>query len=216
MSASATLDIPFPSEKVKSADSQYAIPANPAVWLAYPSMKGLGDLPSTITRSELVKTCKKIDFSDDEQLRLLFVKTMMWGSGTRNGRGPRNTHKALDTPTTLSVLREAQELVAAGELAQAYQLHRRVPGVGPAFFTKWLWLMGASLERPKGTPQPLILDSRVWAALADLGWNSQKAADGSRNWGNRYEAYLLACAIWAKQHKKKPEDIEYSLFSWTD
>ena len=216
MSASATLDIPFPSEKVKSANTQYAIRTNPATWLAYCSMEKLEELPSTITREELVKACKKLDFSDDKQLSLLFVKTMMWGSGTRNGRGPRNTHKALKTPTTLSVLREAQELVAAGELARAYQLHRRVPGVGPAFFTKWLWLMGASLERPKGTPQPLILDSRVWAALADLGWNSQKAADGSRHWGNRYEAYLLACAIWAKQHKKKPEDIEFSLFSWTD
>lgn len=65
----------------------------------------------------------------------------------------------------------------------------------------------------------LVLDSRVWVGLRELKWDSQQAADSTR-WGDRYVAYLKACAAWASQHQSElpegtmPEDIEYSLFMW--
>lgn len=66
---------------------------------------------------------------------------------------------------------------------------------------------------------PLVLDSRVWNGLGELRWDSQRAADSNR-WGDRYVAYVKACAAWASQLQRelpegtKSEDIEYSLFMW--
>ncbi len=80
----------------------------------------------------------------------LFTATMIWGSGTRNGRGPRNTCRALRAPSLAATLQRSAALVTHEDFASAY-VAARLPGVGPAFFTKWLWAVGLARPRPAGT-----------------------------------------------------------------
>ncbi|MFA5566518.1 MAG: hypothetical protein WC184_10885 [Acidimicrobiia bacterium] len=203
-----TMGVEFRFPVLRGAD-QLPVKTNPATWQKYETMRDFGDLPKLISRDDLrQERASAGSLGDDEVLRRLFVMTMMWGSGTRNGRGPRNCDKALASKP-LPVLRESAALVADGDLSAAYMLHKKLPGVGPAFFTKWLWLVGSNQDQQ---PQPLILDSLVWKSLAELGWDSREAS-GSRLWAKRYVAYLNACRVWAKDNNTTPEDIEYTLFA---
>lgn len=211
-----TLGIAFPTSKLRSAQAQSAVTVNPQVWSNYPAMAD-AELPRSILRSDLTDLATATDWDSDAQIRRLFVMTMAWGSGTTNGRGPRYTQAALSSETSaLEALRDARELVRDGKIAEAYECAERIHGVGPPFLTKWLWVVGTTLTT---FPTPLILDSRVWKGLGDLGWDSRRAAN-SRRWGERYVAYLNACAVWAERSREAvpsgvhPEDIEYSLFMW--
>lgn len=120
-----------------------------------------------ISRSQLREMAAGSEARDEDAQLRLFTAVMIWGSGTSNGRGPRNLAKALDHGPG-AVLRASAELVDAGELAEAYRRFR-LPGVGPAFATKWLWAVGTRRTTP---PRPLILDSLVWKSLGALGWDS--------------------------------------------
>ena len=205
---------PFPQDWLRHARGQSTVKTNPATWTKYPTMSGL-DLPGSIDRDELVADCRRLgDFMDDEALELLFVKTMMWGSGTTNGRGPRYTDQALSQKGTLEVLRRVRQQLDDGDTSTAYYAHQEIPGIGPSFHTKWLWVVGTAAGT---TPQPLILDLNVWNALSELDWNSAAAA-GTRRWGHRYAPYLQACHAWAEQATNagkvaySAQDIEYPLF----
>jgi len=212
-----TLGIAFPVEKLRSAETQLAVTVNPDVWSNYPSMSNVS-LPPSILRSDLSDLAAKTDWGSDQQVRKLFVMTMAWGSGTTNGRGPRYTEAALSSQEkpALAALRDARNLLHEGRTPEAYECAWRIDGVGPPFLTKWLWVVGTTVETAW---PPLILDSRVWNGLGGLTWDSHRAAK-SRRWGDRYVAYLKACAAWATAFRStlpggtKPEDIEYSLFMW--
>lgn len=174
-------------------------------------MRDLANLPDQIRRSDLVEAAQRLHWQqpDPAEVRRLFVLTMMWGSGTTNGRGPRNTQSALATANSIDTLIEVHSALQGGEIPRAYDLHRKLRGLGPSFHTKWLWLMG----RVTGTtPQSLILDARVWATLSRLEWSSLMASGGDRRWGQRYVAYLRACELWARDAGVDAEDIEYTLF----
>jgi len=214
----STLGITFPKTKLRSATTQLSANVNPGVWSKYRSMADV-PLPASIHRSDLAKLAAKTDWQNDDQVRKLFVMTMAWGSGTTNGRGPRYTEAALSSveKPALAALREARNLLQASDIAGAYDCAWQLDGVGPPFLTKWLWVVGTTVKTPW---TPLILDSRVWKGLRALKWDSQRAANSNR-WGDRYVAYLKACAAWASPLREelpeetKPEDIEYSLFMWT-
>ncbi|WP_425320177.1 hypothetical protein [Mycobacterium fragae] len=213
-----TLGITFPARKLRSATTQLSTTVNPAVWSRYCSMSDV-PVPAAIHRSDLARLAAKTDWQSDDDVRKLFVMTMAWGSGTTNGRGPRYTEAALSSAEkpALAALREARSRLRSGEIAAAYDCADRLEGVGPAFLTKWLWVVGTTV---KTDWTPLILDSRVWGGLRGLKWDSRKAAK-SRRWGDRYVTYLQACTAWASQLDKvhggtTPEDIEYSLFMWNE
>lgn len=96
-----------------------------------------------------------------DALNQLFVATMMWGSGTTNGRGPRRTAQALSDPSLTDTLLATRDAVHNGDLSAAHRGFR-VSGVGESFFTKWFW--AASLNSPT-VFRPLILDDRVRATM---------------------------------------------------
>ena len=183
----------------------------PSTWLADRYVGVIhGPLPDAISRSDLVTAIGETDWQIDADVSRVFVLVMMWGSGTRNGRGPRYTATALRSPHAVDHLRHARHLLEQGDIPAAYDVHRNVEGLGPAFHTKWLWLVG----RAAGTrPQPLILDARVWASLSELRWSSLAAAGGDRRGGHRYLAYLQACERWAQRHGCSPEDVEHTLWA---
>ncbi len=133
-----------------------------------------------ITRASLVTLAG--DTADEANVAL-FVATQMWGSGTTNGRGPRFTHAALTDPRLTDTLSATRELARAGELAGAYRAFR-LSGVGPSFFTKWLWSSTLDIDPQR---RPLILDVRVIESINALGWELRRAA---RRWADRYEAYV--------------------------
>lgn len=164
---------------------------------------------ASVDRSCLAELASQLGTDHADGHVRLFTATMIWGSGTRNGRGPRNTCRALRAPSLAATLRLSAALVTHEDFASAY-VAARLPGVGPAFFTKWLWAVGLARPRP---PRPLILDSLVWASLARLGWNSRDAA-GSSRWADRYVAYVSTMHRWATQlDAKLPADrLEYFRF----
>jgi hypothetical protein len=203
-----TLGIEF--DVTGRVDDQAPVPVRPNTWAAYPEIESVPDLPTEITRDDLVRAAGTVDWTspDPSLARRAFVLTMMWGSGTRNGRGPRNTEKALSSYGWLDALAAPHQPLCDGSVGETYLGYRDLPGVGPAFFTKWLWVLG---RLTKSSPQPLILDARVWSSLRRIGWDSREAA-GSRRWSKRYPAYLLASAEWADAAACEPEDVEYTLY----
>jgi hypothetical protein len=145
-----------------------------------------------VNRRDLVDLSRAVDERQSDSLLRSFVATMLWGSGTTNGRGPRYTCAALEDDRLIPSLVRTRQLILDGDAGGAYSsfLSR---GIGPAFFTKWFWVAG--LDRGLD-PTPLILDARVWASLGALGWDSREAA-GSRRWPQRYVAYLQSMERWA-------------------
>lgn len=168
-----------------------------------------------IRRCDLRRLSRQADSFDQQALIRLFVAVMIWGSGRTNGRGPRYTSQALRDPGLIDALSSSAAAARAGQPQRAYALCK-VRGVGPAFLTKWLWGTCLAVDV---TPTPLILDSRVWAGLRELGWDSREAA-GSRRRADRYRAYLLTLGRWADgvaQHTGSAvsaEVMEWCLFRW--
>lgn len=145
------------------------------------------------------------DDSDDARVRLLFA-TMLWGSGTSNGRGPRYAAAALSDDRLVGVLRETAELVRSGDLAQAHRRFR-VHGIGPSFLTKWFWALGLSTD---ARPRPLILDSIVAGTLADLSLRPWPLYGGGAP--GRYVDYVRLLDEWSNKLPVSAEGIEQVLF----
>ena len=200
----ATLDI-------QKSSNQRAVRINPEVWTSYDAISAVLPEPAgSYSRTDLKKLVSHAFSENDRHLiSELFVKTMMWGSGTTNGRGPRYTSKALVAGKPVEVLIKVRELLLSSQISEAYDLHHEIPGVGPSFHTKFLWVVGSDIPYLK--PRPLILDDLVWKGLKAIGWSSIKAAGTIRR-GKRYVAYLEACEQWASEEDWQPEDVEYSLY----
>ena len=198
--------------EILSAKRQESVKINRDVWTKYEVISEVLHQPmSSYSRADLKELVSPAFREDNPQLiKELFVKTMMWGSGTTNGRGPRYTSKALKEGELVDVLIKVRELLLSSQISKAYDLHRRIPGVGPSFHTKLLWVIGSDVKNL--SPRPLILDDVVWKGLKAIGWSSRKAA-GTIRLGKRYEAYLKECEEWATEKKCTAEDIEYSLFT---
>lgn len=170
-----------------------------------------------ITRTSLVELAGN-GTTDDANVAL-FVATQIWGSGTTNGRGPRFTHAALTDPRLTDTLAATRKLSREGDLAGAYRTFH-VSGVGPSFFTKWLWSSTLDIDPPR---RPLILDVRVIQSLNALGWRLSQAA-GRR--ADRYAAYVdyahdIAAATPAVASAEHVEAMlfergEHSLSNWLD
>ena len=191
--------------------TQKAVNINPAVWMDYEAIsRVIPHLGTSINREELRSLARSAFDVNGGLLSELFVKTMMWGSGTTNGRGPRNTNKALVEGNPHDVLIDMHRYMRTSDIESAYYLYRRLPGVGPSFHTKLLWVVGSTISELK--PRPLILDELVWLGLKEIQWNSVRAS-GSVRRGARYVAYLNECKRLSENFSCGQEDIEFSLFA---
>ena len=116
------------------AQEQSPVRVNPETWARYPAIAGLGAIPQEIRRTDLAERAGRIswDAPHHDEVARLFVLTMAWGSGVTNGRGPRYTGAALAAgASTIDTLVHTRALIAEGDVAGAYRLHRRLPGVRP-------------------------------------------------------------------------------------
>lgn len=189
----------------------------------FPSLFG-----QRLTRANLFdlgRTATRPDSTDDQVLALLW-HVLAWGTGP----GQRGNIRRIESFAHSSgrvrnteLLRQAAQLARSGEPAAAYRtLIRRgggqIPGLGPAFFTKYLYFASESTEGVRA----LILDARVAGALARAGWSSlpRQAGGGySYNWYTAtYGSYCDLLHAWAAVESEKrdteiyPDEIERALF----
>ncbi|MFK0025691.1 hypothetical protein [Streptomyces sp. NPDC090798] len=172
-----------------------------------------------------------------EAFREALVATYVWGKGKRGtpgGSGPATLHTILAFDGLDAALATAVTALREHGSPQAYAaLHRQVPGLGPSFFTKFLYFTGIAIPPAHG-PQPLILDRvlsrRLRQLAAAVGRESGHDVDGSiaawvwsdGNWSpHRYEVYLSFVHAAASQLAASdrwpsgtaPDLLEYALFT---
>jgi hypothetical protein len=183
-----------------------------------------------LTRQELFTLASKVsDASSDEVVLTLLLHVLAWGSGlSRRNNGVRiSSLVASDTRAEhVVLLRAALQYARDGDVAEAYAcLIRRgggaIPGLGPAFFTKYLYFAGAG--RP--LHPCLILDARVAASLYSAGWETLPRSRSRTGWSysaNWYTAtYVGYCQLlsrWAEEESRNAsfsvaaDEIERALF----
>ncbi|MFD3456992.1 hypothetical protein ACFWVC_33055 [Streptomyces sp. NPDC058691] len=164
------------------------------------------------------------------------VVTYVWGKGKRGspgGSGPATLQQILAAEGLDAALASAVTALREHGAAAAYaSLHRRVPGYGPSFFTKFLYFAGTTVK-PASGPAPLILDRVLARRLRSLataaGQETGHDPDGSvagwvwrdRDWSpHRYEVYLSFLHAAARQiaatkdwpSSASPDLLECALF----
>ncbi|MEV4947856.1 hypothetical protein [Streptomyces sp. NPDC053755] len=171
------------------------------------------------------------------------VVTYVWGKGKRGspgGSGPATLRRILaasDLEAVLARTEAVTTLRGAGAEAAYAELLGRIRGLGPSFFTKFLYFAGASVP-PAAGPRPLILDRVLARRLRSLaqavGQETGHDPDGSiARWvwreggwsAHRYGVYCSfmqaaaeqAAASGALPSRAAPDLLEYALFnvSWT-
>ncbi len=155
--------------------------------------------------------------SDDKALLQLWLSTMIWGNA-RTNNAPEKIAGILSRYSSFnqfskrltSGLLEVDNDDLEGAYVSCYRGCGQIPGIGPSFFTKWLWAL--SLGTGKLTVQPCIKDFRVDSARKQLGsdWLLQ-----SRGSAKRYIEYceLLQAVAAAMGHGWSAEKLEYLLYS---
>ncbi|PPS90279.1 hypothetical protein BZZ08_00981 [Streptomyces sp. MH60] len=118
------------------------------------------DESASVSRAEVVAAVRAAERS--ESWAKAFVATQVWGYGG-SGYGPYRTRQVLAQPNAEAVLTEAVSLLVDEGAVAAYELLNTLHGLGPSFFTKFLYFAGLALPEVKG-PRPLILD-RVLAGV---------------------------------------------------
>ncbi|MFF3547501.1 hypothetical protein ACFYXD_37430 [Streptomyces platensis] len=141
-----------------------------------------------------------------EAFREALVATYVWGKGKRGtplGSGPATLRRVLAADSLDAALACAVTSLCEQGAGAAYAaLHRKVPGFGPSFFTKFLYFAGKT-ARPAHGPEPLILDGflslRLRSLASAVGRETGHDTDGSVaawvwadwNWSpHRYKVYL--------------------------
>lgn len=133
--------------------------------------------------------------TDEEVLRLLW-HVLAWGSGPNF----RQNHKRMDSftrPGAVDLLRTAGALSRtdpAGAYEHLIRAEGMINGLGPSFFTKYLYFVGAGqIDHPSA-----ILDANVATALNRCGWAS--LSPGWARWHtNTYASYCQLLARWANK-----------------
>jgi hypothetical protein len=159
---------------------------------------------AAVSRAEVASAVA--DALQREAFREALVATYVWGKGKRGtagGSGPSTLHKILAFDGLDTALAAAVTALREHGAPQAYAaLQGQVPGLGPAFFTKFLYFTGIAVPPARG-PRPLILDRVLSRRLRQLatavGRESGHDVDGSiaawvwsdGNWSpHRYRVYL--------------------------
>ncbi|UXY24970.1 hypothetical protein N8I84_41800 (plasmid) [Streptomyces cynarae] len=92
------------------------------------------------------------------------VASYVWGQG-RTGYGPHRLKDILAEPTIVPALALATAVLREEGAVAAYRvMYGAVKGLGPAFFTKFLYFLNLAMDAPSAS-RALILDQRVARVL---------------------------------------------------
>ena len=153
--------------------------------------------------------------------RELFVATLMWGRGSKNGRMMPFFKLVLTHPAIDETLSKTRAEILEGRPEVAYRLWREsgIRWIHEPWFTKWFFVCGLSeISEKRGGLQPLVLDGRVWGSLKALKWPSKGKAGKkiSRDRASVYLEYLTTVHSWANEISRKglitPLEVEQFLF----
>lgn len=156
-------------------------------------------------RAAVGEICRSAD-RDGESALQGFLASMVWGYG-RVGYGPYRVSRVLDgTPDAPDRLREVAERAReqGGPAAFEWLAKNRLPGLGVAFATKYLFFCAAAGEGPPA----LILDRLVrdWMAK-HADWRLSLA------WSVRdYRAYVETLLAWGADLGVRATDLEMLIF----
>ena len=227
------LALPSVQERHGQDPDIHSISVVPANWSTLPGWKetaiGTQGEPTQLSRGHIFGLAAHAR-TTHEWLPVL-VSSYAWGQGT-NGYGPHRLRKILGTqPQDVeSALSSAVTTVESEGSAQGYRyLQGRVTGLGPAFFTKFLYFAGHALPTGHGLA-PLILDARVATSMRAIAASVYKARGlpddlaawlwSSGGWSpHRYETYLKwATQVTHAMHQQvtdwpdRPDLLELALF----
>lgn len=181
---------------------------NMAQW----ARKGLQITSDHLGRDELFRIAERARaVGDDQALLQLFWDVLAWGvMGNFRNAGRIVTFAATDVGRTrlLNALRTAATTSYDGKIEDAYRafLHHKVPQLGPAFFSKFLFFTG---NRASNEPRCLIFDSRVESALPTVTGVTYSLA---KNPVDTYARYCRDVHDWSQQYRVSPEAIEARLY----
>ena len=192
---------------------------------------------AAVSRAEV--TLAVADALRREAFREALVATYVWGKGKRGtpgGSGPATLAKILAFDGLDTALASAVAALDEHGSQSAYAaLHGRVPGLGPSFFTKFLYFTGTALA-PADSSRPLILDRvlsrhlrRMAAAVGRAGGHDPDGSIAAWVWsdGNwsphRYGVYLSFMHAATRQlaagerwpSGASPDLLECALFTTT-
>lgn len=193
------------------------------------SVDPLGRGSRCLTRGVIMQLADMAFATEDPRavLRLLF-HALAWGTDAsqRGNRRRIEAFRGADAAKHVGLLRTAGVAAREGDREKAYSTLIRpgggkIPGLGPAFFTKYLYFAGGMWPGPGNGRRCLILDARVAAALrkTDGAWSPSPPGRSSYNWYTRsYVAYCDLLDMWARQltaqigHDVRADEIERALF----
>ncbi|MDM8086420.1 hypothetical protein QUV83_16735 [Cellulomonas cellasea] len=148
-----------------------------------------------------------------------FTVAMIWGHGT-TGYGPYRTARVLTAekkpkghtvaPNVRSRLTESVEVARAAGAVEGYRFLNnkpgRIAGLGPAFFTKWLYFVTARGEAGSPNAAP-VLDALV---ISWLSTYAQVTLRPGRT--DDYARYLEILDSWGAPHGLAPAEVEERIF----
>lgn len=199
---------------------QRAFPFNQDHWLRWVGHldgvdSALKILPAAVDRRTVARTVESIV---DDNPAGAFVISMVWGHG-RTGYGPSRTATILHgnrtggrqplDPTAVDRLRSsakvARELGAVEGFRYLNNRPGKLAGLGPAFFTKWLFFVTARGDVESESAAP-ILDRLVikWMASNGIPLRSAQTSD--------YARYVELLRSWGSPHSLSASAVEERIF----
>ena len=186
------------------------------------------NLSRPITRSNIIELR---DPNPVARRRRVAIASLMWGygvTGTRWGSWVTDISNFL-SPTLDTVLADCEAHLTAGRIVDAYELFAHPGpggvavenhhGIGIPYITKILYFLARNSPDEVPAEYPLILDTKVSMALAQLtGYRLlvRPANYRPRPDSAAYERYVSAMHAWASALDVLPEAIEYYLWDEAD
>lgn len=176
----------------------------------------INGLPAAVDRAIIASTVEEL--LRDDRVVPAFVTAMIWGHGRAN-YGPSRTAKLLKGAGTHRA--DAASESVAGKLAESVLRARgdgpvegfrylnnqgHIKGLGPAFFTKWLYFVTARGQEHSAQAAP-VLDALI------INWLRTEANLRIR-YGKTpgYEHYLETLHAWGQPHQLTPVEVEERIF----
>lgn len=176
----------------------------------------LADLPDALDRKTVAEIVEKYVQIYPAGA---FVAAMIWGYGS-SGYGPyrtayiltgsRNLHGAPVAENSIAQLSESARLARDAGAVEGYRYLNNRPGklagLGPAFFTKWLYFVTTSAGGNTDRTAP-ILDRLV------VRWLSSEASMAIKPARTpEYERYIDTLSNWGSPFRLAPADVEERIF----
>lgn len=214
--ANGQAHLPLTDEAVRQQTEKFA----PTLWLRYlPAerhelVERQGDRwASGISRGAIFEQARTVD-NENDALELYLLATA-WGTGKMARPVWRSAQPLKDPEAGTKLLRARDHARESGAVAAYWRMLRgganSIKGLGPSFFTKWLYFSAYDgWDIAKG-PAPLILDARVARAL---GWTLVNLQSRKR-----YEEYFQVVQQVQDELRDldsdhtRPHCIEHALFT---